>query len=268
MKKINNLYKALELYELSPRDGKWKEYRGYTDSRNQYAVLAFIINTDSLKKNVINILLGYTNDPTITWKILSPSNSYIVGLFDLKSKSLIPGTLMFGGVKTILEDFNQKISTKRYEDYFKDNVSQTVLGLDTNFDLDIKTEESIDFWDIGEIVTKRESSTQEPAFERLTIEELRNNLQNSRTFLKSINNTTARDRIRKMWEITEAFETYRKELEKVNITDEVIDDILELSFGWALGLQERALDIKAEKMKLSNISRSAKKEREAVLQSV
>lgn len=264
MESIVKIYKALELYELSPREWKIKKYFAYSDNRKQYAVFAFIINSDDLKKEVINFFLQYINDTVITWKILLPSNNYVVGLFDIVNKTLIDGTLIFGRQKTILEEFNKKISSKRYADYFQNN-QNFLKELNNSFDLTV--EENIDFWDIeSKTNINSTSQNQNITFEKYSINDLKGNLQNSRIFLQSINKVSTKDRIKKMWEIAEAFETYRTELEKENVSDEVIDDILNLSFGKALELQEIALNIKAQRIKISNLSKFSKREREAILQ--
>lgn len=260
----NLIYKALDLYELSTRDWKEKEYTGYTDTRNQYAVLAYIISSEELKKVAINKLLTYIKDTTVTWKVLLSSNNYVVGLFDLTNKSLVEGTLMFGPTKSVLEDFNKKISTSRYSSYF-----QNAISANTNWDdFSLETEESIDFGDVWEVSLNK--GTTKTSIDKFTIGDLRGNLKNSRDFLLTIATLPTVERVKKMWEVTEAFETYRVELEKENISDQVIDDILNLSFGWVLTLQlqEKALDYKAKKMRLSNLSKSSKRDREAVLQDV
>lgn len=250
---LNQIYKALDLYKLTSRWTKNKEYFAYTDSRKEYAIMWYIINTSVLQQRAINEMLQYNSDTDITGRIIK--NNYVVWLFDIKNKSIVEGTFLFWETQDILKNFHQKISQPRYSEYFEDKLIDTISDIS----------ESIDFWDIWEIeINKKEMSH----LNDYTTDNLKWNYTKSREFLNIVNTLPLSERIKKMSEITTSLNTYEDALEKWDISDEMLLEISKLDFWGALSLQEKALEVQAERQRLKNISKEAKRDREEVLQSI
>lgn len=234
-----NPYLASDLYQLSIRAQWIKQYVWIVSEQNNIKVIAFTLNTESEKNTVVKFFWSHTNHEIVT-KILW--NKYVVGL--LWPHGFIEWTLMFWTNKTILEDFNKKISSPRYQQYFDDVVKNNLHNTNTSsfsntsFDNEYTTTET----------------NNDKGYEQFTLEDLINNPENSSKFITSISKASSSEKIKNLTSIMESLSTLEKTLEvnDINTPQEILDSILRLKISSAISLQEKAVDIQLRKLKQQN----------------